>query len=313
MLTLPDFKEKQILFVRGKSIKKDKLKFVNENICIEKEKKIINQASCYKILVVFIIGNCSLTSVLIKKCKEYGVSIFLMSNSFKVYASIISFAEGNYLLRMKQYKLTNEIEIAKKLIFNKIENQKILLLERKKEVGNSLSKYQNIILTIDNANDLLGIEGSASKKFFQNYFSEIGWKRRLPRTKIDSINYLLDLGYTVLFNFIDSLLGIYGFDTYKGFYHKLFFQRKSLVCDLVEPFRCIIDRQIIKSYNLGQIKEKDFRLYRGRVKISYDKQNKYLEVFTKAIMDNKIEIFSYIRSFYYFIMNESEFPVFKIK
>ena len=52
----------------------------------------------------------------------------------------------------------------------------------------------------------------------------------------------MDIGYTYLFNFIDALLRLYGFDTYLGFYHKEFYQRKSLVCDVVEPFRCIIDK-----------------------------------------------------------------------
>ena len=61
------------------------------------------------------------------------------------------------------------------------------------------------------------------------------------------------------FNCMDSLLRLYGFDTYKGFYHKLFFQRKSLACDVMEPFRCVIDKQILKAFNLGQIDEKILR------------------------------------------------------
>ena len=151
------------------------------------------------------------------------------------------------------------------------------------------------------------------KNFFKQYFDKIGWYKRMPRAKTDIINVLMDLGYTMLFNFIDGLLGIYGFDTYKGFYHKLFFQRKSLVCDLVEPFRCIIDKQILKSYNLDQINKKDFKFIKGKYGISYDDQNKYLEIFAQSIMDNKEEIFSYIKNFYYFIMNNSELPIFKIK
>ena len=269
MLTLPDFKEKQILFIKGK-YKEEKIKFLNENICLTRFDKIENQVSCHKIFAIFIIGDCSLTTVLIRKCQEYGISIFLLKNNFLNYAKIISFAEGNYLLRMKQYSLKNELEIAKMIVNNKIENY-INLLKKNKKTKKCilyLNEIKNKISLIENSQDILGIEGMASKFFFQNYFEDLGWYKRMPQTKVDIINTLMDLGYTILFNFINSLLGLYGFDTYKGFYHKLFFQRKSLVCDLIEPFRAIIDKQILKSYNLKQINKKDFKFINGRYNLS---------------------------------------------
>jgi CRISPR-associated protein Cas1 len=159
---------------------------------------------------------------------------------------------------------------------------------------------------------LLGLEGSAGKFFFQNYFKEMDWKRRLPRAKIDITNYLMDTGYTMLFNFTEAMLGIYGFDAYRGFYHKLFFQRKSLACDLMEPFRCVIDRQIVKSHNLGQIKADDFKVNKGIYSLGFEEQKKYAGLFAEAIMDHKEEIFCYVRDYYYFLMNGADFPEFKI-
>ena len=138
----------------------------------------------------------------------------------------------------------------------------------------------------------------------------------MPRTKVDEINILLDIGYTFLFNFIVALLLLYGFDTYKGVYHTLFFQRKSLSCDIMEPFRSIIDRQISKSFNLKQIDFADFKKTKdGSYFLSYDKQNKYLRFFSEAIMEQKEEIFVFVREYYYFIMKDGgvDFPVFKIK
>ena len=74
---------------------------------------------------------------------------------------------------------------------------------------------------------LLGVEGNYSKYFFKTYLVPAGWRRRAPRTKEDIPNLLMDIGYTYLFNFIDSLLRLHGFDTYKGYYHKLFFDDKA--------------------------------------------------------------------------------------
>ncbi len=121
----------------------------------------------------------------------------------------------------------------------------------------------------------------------------------------------MDMGYTFLFNLVDSLLKLHGFDTYKGFYHKLFFQRRSLACDLMEPLRCIVDRQILKSYNLGQIDEADFVFTKGSFLLPFDKNSKYAKIFLDSLMDQKIIIFNYIREFYRHIMNPSkyEFPI----
>lgn len=314
MLGLPDFREKQLLFVQGKDIEKDKIRFSNENICLTRENKIQDQVSCHKVFALFVIGDCSLTTVLLRNCQKYGVSVFLLKNNFETYASIISTAEGNYLLRMKQYQLKDELVIAKEIICNKLVNQIFLLEQSKKQAAaDCLKGLKTKISLVADGQDLLGLEGCASKFFFQSYFEELEWFKRLPRTKIDIANTLLDLGYTLLFNFVDSLLGVYGFDAYKGFYHRLFFQRKSLTCDLVEPFRAIIDKQLLKSDHLGQINKKDFKFIKGRYDISYENQRKYLEIFSQAIMDDKEKLFSYIRDFYYFIMNGSEFPVFKMQ
>jgi CRISPR-associated protein Cas1 len=316
MLSLPDFKEKQILFIRAGDIEVDKIKFANDNICLTKDGKIENQISCHRVLAFFILGDCSLTSVLIRNCRKYGTSIFLMTGNFQTYARILSQAEGNYLVRAKQYATDGgkELEMAKKLVANKIDNQ-IFLIKKAGELDQEkyLLDLRSKIAAVGKDKDLLGLEGSASKIFFQSYFDSLDWRRRQPRARMDITNLLMDIGYNLLFNFVDGLLGIYGFDDYKGFYHKLFFQRKSLSCDIMEPFRCIIDKQIIKSYNLGQIKEEDFKRGKSGYEIRIDCRNKYLEIFAQAIMDRKEDVFCYVRDFYYFVMNDSDFPVFKME
>ncbi len=316
MLSLPDFKEKQILFVSAKDAEIEKIKFLNDNICFSKNGKIENRISCHKVFSLFLVGDCSLTSVLVRNCQDYGVSIFLLKNNFLNYARIVSQAEGNYLLREKQYAMdgAQELVLAKKLVANKISNQ-VYLLENSdgKEAAISLEKIKAKINVAENGKDLLGLEGSAGKFFFQSYFKKFEWKRRMPRAKADIPNYLMDIGYTTLFNFTEAMLGIYGFDSYRGFYHKLFFQRKSLACDVMEPFRCIIDKQIMKSNNLGQIKAKDFKVNKGVYCLGFQDQRKYVEIFAQAIMNRKEEIFCYVRDYYYCVMNGADFPEFKMK
>lgn len=317
MLTLPDFKEKQILIIQPTKDEDYKLKFWNSNLRLMVEGKAVNQLSCYKIFAIFIVGDLTFTSQLLRQCSEFGISIVFMKRNFEVYALLGAVAEGNYLLRMKQYSLgaVQQVHMAKKVVANKIWNQIALLEETKKlQKPKALFKEQaKKVEGIEEYRSLLGFEGTMSKVFFQQYYEPLGWYRRMPRAKIDYINVLLDIGYTLLFNFVDALLRLYGFDTYKGFYHQLFFQRKSLTCDIVEPFRCIIDKAILKGKNLGQIKEEDFERYKGQVRLPYNKQAPYMKLFLSAILEEKEEIFTYVRDFYFAVLNDTgEYPFYSI-
>lgn len=320
MLSLPDFKQKQILFINtllheGKS----SIRLLNQNIVFSKDDKIINRISCHKAFAVFIIGDITLTSKLIQEANDFGVSFFLLKRNFTLYAAIQSKAEGNYLLRILQYQLDSkrEFELAKNIISNKIGNQ-LRLLKSHLEPTKYKQLQAKIKSDVANAKDsqsLMGIEGNLSKLYFAGYFQNIDWLRRVPKTKQDIPNLLLDIGYSFLFNFMDSLLQLYGFDTYKGIYHKLFFQRKSLSCDVMEPFRCIIDKALLKAYNLNQIDQKDFEFRNGKFNLSYQKSNKYSFIFMQAIMDYKTEMYTYTRGFYSHLMNpdKNPFPEFKVK
>ena len=135
-------------------------------------------------------------------------------------------------------------------------------------------------------------------------YESLGWKGRKPRTKCDYINSTLDIGYTILFNFIECVLRIFGFDIYKGFLHQEFYMRKSLVCDIVEPFRPLIDWEVRCGINLGEIKEDDFIEDKGRFLLKYENNAKYSGFFTEKIMEHKMEIFRYIQSFYRAFMKD---------
>jgi CRISPR-associated endonuclease Cas1 len=268
-----------------------------------KDGKVINKASCHHALAVFIVGDVTITTNVIRKGNELGVSFFFLTSNFQPYGSCAAYAEGNYAVRVRQYALTaeNELNLAKFIVGNKIKNQARLLGMKVED-----EKIVDIMLQIRFASDnqeLLGIEGNFAKKFFREYFHEIGWRRRAPRTHEDIPNLLLDIGYTILFNFCDALLRSYGFDVYKGFYHQLFFARKSLVTDIEEPFRCVVDKALRRAYSLGMIDSKDFEVSKsGEYLLPWKASPKYYRIFSDAIMDRKSEIHEYVGMFYRHVM-----------
>ncbi|UFX82656.1 CRISPR-associated endonuclease Cas1 [Candidatus Absconditicoccus praedator] len=241
---------------------------------------------------------------MVNKLLEFGISVYFLNHSLAPKFLIGNQLEGNFLLRQKQYSFDKELDISKLIVKNKAENQLILLKSiRNKDAKTKqgINKIKSTISKIDavtNQDSLRGYEGNVSKIFFDIYFQDMNWYKRMPRTKIDPANLLMDIGYTFLYNFLESNLNLYGFDIYKGFYHQMFFQRKSLVCDLVEPFRCIIDKQIVKMNNLNQINEKDFKFGKGEYWLPWDKRNHYVKLLLEPILENKEGIFKFSKSYY---------------
>lgn len=322
MLTAPDFAKKQIVFIDTMSIGDCDLSFRNENIVITDREGTRDKVPLQLLVAIFLHGQTTLTTKLVEECSKNGVSLFLLNRSMKVYASVCPYAEGNYLLRQRQYALSSEGElcIAKNIVANKIENQLALLRSvEKKTIGEkTLIAYkretkEKIAIAADIAT-LRGIEGTAGRMFFGSYFGTIDWYKRQPRAKSDENNILLDMGYSYLFNMCDSLLRLFGFDTYKGVYHQLFFQRKSLACDVMEPFRCVVDRALLKMHTLGRFDKNDFFVKNGMVGLSYQKNAKYSRMFLDALMKNKNELYEYVRGYYYYVLNgDEEFPKFTIR
>lgn len=321
MLSYPDFKEKQVVICF--STEKQKVSFQNDNIIIKDEdEKIILQNSCYKTFSLWIIGSVSLTSGILERSKKFAFPVSLFTYSFRRYGSWASSTEGNFLLRQKQYTYKDGILIAELIIKNKIENQLEVLktIRLKNEVQKrsvqSLKGYIEQLKGASNIQEIMGVEGIASRIYFEAWFYELDWKGRRPRTKRDILNTLMDIGYTFLFNVIEAMLNLYGFDLYKGNLHQCFYQRKSLVCDLVEPFRCIVDQQLKKAFNLGQIKADDFKQIKGQYVLSYDKSKVYTKWLLGALLEKKEAIFYYTQEYYrWFIKNKTteEFPYFKIQ
>lgn len=319
MLTALDFAKKQVVFVLFNE--GEKISFSNDNMVVKTaDGKIKLQCTCYRLFLIVAVGHTSITSALIQKAQKFGFFIALMTGGFKLYSMIGACKDGNTLLKQKQYTYSG-IALAKVITLNKIQNQLYLLKNVRdksdsvKEAIAHISKYLSKIPNTENLNELMAYEGLASKIYFRNHFNNVLWQGRQPRIKQDHINSALDIGYTVLFTFIDALLSAYGFDTYCGVMHQQFYMRKSLVCDIVEPFRPLIDREIKKAINLKQIRPEDFLTVNHQFRLKWDEAARYIKIFMTPIINNKDAIFCYIQDFYRAFMKEAPpeaYPAFDI-
>jgi CRISP-associated protein Cas1 len=323
MFTYKDIEYRTIFVIN--CIKERSLRVSNGELLLQETvednaQKTLTKLPFQKILALFVIGHITVTTPLIEKCHKFNVALVVVKPNLRPIFYWSNSAEANYLLRHQQYLMDeNDISIAKIIVYNKIKNQLALLTKtRKKDIFTQFATTECVrsldqIDEISEYNALLGIEGNVARQFFGAYFQEYGWEKRLPRTKKDIINTTLDIGYTILFNFMECFIRMFGFDLYVGVYHRLWFKRKSLICDLIEPFRCIIDHAVLLGLNRNQIQEKDFLQIKGEYRLKYEKSGDYYKLFFDALIGRKIDFFKYVQKYYRCFMGQKSvksYPIF---
>ena len=141
MLSANDFKKKQVIFLMTNI--GDKLSFSNDNVIVkDKEGKIKFQSTCYRLFMLCVVGNISITSGLIQRSKKFGFSICLMSTTFKVYDVIGARMEGNTLLRKHQYQYDS----------NDIDNENFI------EAGKMLDAVRSARGIISNTSNIISLD-----------------------------------------------------------------------------------------------------------------------------------------------------------
>lgn len=322
MYTHKDLEYRTIFVIN--CIKSRNLRVSNGELLLEdaEERKTLTKMPFQKMLALFVVGSISVTTPLIEKCKQNNVALVVLKPNLRPVFYWSSSAEANYLLRKKQYEYRKEdLSIAKILVQNKIDNQ-IRLLVKTKQRSNAvvlavdhLKRASSTIQGVWEYERLMGLEGLASKYFFEGFFHTSGWNGRQPRVKADALNATLDIGYTILFNYLECFVRMFGFDVYVGVYHRLWFKRKSLICDLIEPFRCIVESRVRTAFNKKQFKESDFLVIKNEYRLKSECAMDYYQVFYEALIPYKKEIFLYVQTYYRCFMQgkpSTSYPKFEL-
>lgn len=108
----------------------------------------------------------------------------------------------------------------------------------------------------DIRNTLMSYEGNAGRKYYEalSYLvpDRYPFKGRSSRPAEDEFNCLLNYGYGVLYSKVEKACLIAGLDPYVGILHTDNYNKTSFVFDVIEMYRHLIDRLVMKL--LGQKK-----------------------------------------------------------
>jgi len=170
--------------------------------------------------------------------------------------------------RLCQYEAYNGkkgIEIAKQIVYAKIIGQN-LLLEKYGLKLHDVEVFKEKIEGIDSEDRekfrqrLNGFEGKYSEGYLRQLFGlipeEIRPERRKKFKAYDGVNNLFNLGYEVLQWRVHRAIIKAKLEPYLGFLHSVQHGKPSLVCDLEELYRYLVDGFVVDFCQ--SLKKKDF-------------------------------------------------------
>ncbi len=128
------------------------------------------------------------------------------------------------------------------IVREKIRQQRKLLEDLEKSESLLLEQYEQNVLLGDPSNR----EGHAAKVYFNALFG-----KSFSRKEDNSINAALNYGYSLILSTINREISSNGYLTQLGLFHDNVHNPFNLGCDLMEPFRPLIDREVI-AYQTGK-------------------------------------------------------------
>lgn len=244
-----------------------------ENRFVIKTKEKEDEYSADKIEQIIISSPSSISEDAVRLAIEKNIDIVYISFTGKPFARIYPCTlGGTTLTRREQAKVYfNEkgIEIVKKLLEAKLKNQLWLIKKLNKTRSNiflkqigsleeNIKKFEELILReIDkDRGTVLGYEGYSASVYFSCLKEIIPFKERDPKSE-DIFNICLNYGYGILYSEVERACILSGLDPYLGFLHMDRYGKPSMVLDLVEEFRPVIDRAIINLFVRKQISDAD--------------------------------------------------------
>ena len=239
-----------------------------------------------------LIGNVQLTTQAMHMLLEKGIDISYFSRNGKYVGQTAVDSSKNIFLRFEQYQfymdINRRLEMAKKIVANKIRNQIALIRHFRwdnteydwKADVRSLERHLKEIEAKENPNQVLGVEGICANIYFRAFgrmlkcdFTFSGRNRRPPR---DPVNIILSLAYTFLTKEICSSLEAESFEPYLGFLHGIRYGRKSLALDIIEEFRQpVADRFVIFVFNKRIFGKYDFEDSEDMISLNEDGFKKF--------------------------------------
>ena len=215
----------------------------------ETKKVILDEIS------VLIIENTavSLTAYLLEELSAKKIKVIFCDNQRNPSSELVSLygCHDCSLKLKKQLEWSSDIKAAvwTEIVSEKIRKQMEFLFELGHE-SEAAMLYSYLVEM--QYNDITNREGHAAKVYFNALFG-----KEFTRSEECATNAALNYGYSLILSTINREVVANGYLTQLGLFHDNMFNPFNLSCDLMEPFRVVVDRFVYeRDYSLFETEQK---------------------------------------------------------
>ena len=280
--------------------KQSKLNYKNRFLVVKQDndEKYIHLSEIDTIIVDSI--SVSISTYLLKELSDNKINIIFCDEKHNPFGELSTYYSSHNTSKkiMKQisWSSTNKDIIWQKIIKNKIMNQALMLNKIKSKKFDLLLSYIEDVTIGDKTNR----EGHSAKVYFNELFG-----KDFVRNEQDDINSALNYGYAILLSTINKEIISNGYLTQIGIHHKNEFNQFNLSCDLMEPFRIVIDNFVY--HNKDRKLDTQFKLDIINIlnnKYSYDNKKYVLKDIIKIFVKNALDSLEDINKYKDFCLYE---------
>jgi CRISPR-associated protein Cas1 len=252
-------------------------------------------------------GFAQISSQALRLCADEDVAVHWMTMSGGLIGSLAPSALSAQR-HLRQFAALSDAErafaLAKRLVRAKVSGQLRFLLRATREQPRTvrvehalrdLRQRMRMIALADNAQTLLGLEGSAAREYFgalpdvlaPDLDARLRFDGRSRRPPADRFNALLSFGYGMLYRQIVAAIVAVGLHPGVGFYHRPRSSAQPLGLDLMEMFRVpIVDMTVVAALNRCTFDaDGDFTETPGRVLLNERGRAKLIDAVERRLQD----------------------------
>lgn len=241
-----------------------------ERLRITKGTEVLAEARLADVSSVSVFGSVEVSTPALAALMATGTPIMYYSYG-GWFRGMTSAAQGqNAPMRQAQYRASldeaSRLQAARWIVSAKVHNARLLIRRNQPRhpVLPALARYSKTARRAASQAELLGIEGSAARLYFQALgellpAGQFSWQERNRRPPRDPVNAMLSYLYGILLK--DTVAAIYsvGLDPYVGLFHSTGYGKPSLALDLMETYRPVVaDSTMLGLVNRRIVSEGDF-------------------------------------------------------
>lgn len=241
-----------------------KLSYKNDYLVIRSENLQMIHLSEINLIIIEN-GMVSITSYLINELINNKIKIIFCDEKHNPAGEVMpyygSFNTSKKVLNQVKWNKEKKDYVWQQIVKQKIHNQAMVLKKLEICGYEKLLEFENEVEIADSTNR----EGHAAKVYFNLLYG-----MDFIRGGSDNINSALDYGYSIILSTMNKEIVSKGYITQLGINHRNEFNEFNLSCDLMEPFRPLIDIVVYEN-----------------VKNDFDKKIKYKLI---NVLSTKVEI-----------------------